>query len=474
MSRLPQYATSTALGRHRGLHVAWGRGSSFPFASRPSSPTRSSDRPWCRPPPRERGRRALLVASALVLDVPIAPRRCVAPVVSVVAAVLASAAVAGLSGRTDRWSPAARRRDSAARPAFLRPLCLALAVGSLSGSNGARPALTQSPSRPRSRSPMRVGPARPNTSEVKHVVGGAAPGWYPDPASSGSVRSWDGNQWTDHTTPSPYAQPAWQPATAGPPPESPSGASGGRSSRPRRCRDRPHRRGGPRGRAVRFEAEEHRHGAPSAHVRTRSPRLRPEARRVRRSGARAVQTQRPRRPGPASCRLRSTQIQRAPSRHDGQRGAAVTAAIWTRRAKADRERGPHDPREVETGSALAIDRWRGCGCGVTDHLGPATDITVAAGYVTTFPVSFFAEVETTFNGARGSRCWSSPRESAATPWRRVRGRWRSARIPRSLDEYFMAPDGFDERPAPTATHRAQLARARRLLAVVQGRDEPSR
>lgn len=47
-------------------------------------------------------------------------------------------------------------------------------------------------------SPASVGssPPAPAMTPVQAV----AAGWYPDPASAGQQRYWDGQQWTEHTT----------------------------------------------------------------------------------------------------------------------------------------------------------------------------------------------------------------------------------------------------------------------------------
>jgi Protein of unknown function (DUF3995) len=131
VSRLPQYCTSAALAAIAGIHVAWGRGSSFPFATHAEltdavvgSPVQPS------PAACNAVAAALLAASALVIDVPIAPRFVRRTGRVVLAGVLGARGVAGVSGRTDALvpgsvSPRFRRLDRR----YYGPLCLVLALG---------------------------------------------------------------------------------------------------------------------------------------------------------------------------------------------------------------------------------------------------------------------------------------------------------------------------------------------------------
>lgn len=131
MSQVPRYVTSAALAGIAGLHIAWGRGSSFPFpsdAELTDAVVGSNVVP--SPAACNAVAAALLVSSALVLDVPLAPRSLRRTGRLGVAAVLGARAVAGLTGRTDvlvpgSASPRFRRLDRR----FYGPLCLALAVG---------------------------------------------------------------------------------------------------------------------------------------------------------------------------------------------------------------------------------------------------------------------------------------------------------------------------------------------------------
>jgi len=116
-----------------GVHVAWGRGSSFPFATveemhdavigRPVSPSPSSCYAVAG---------LLTVAAAATAGLPSRRSRLRKLAVLGTATVLATRAGFGLSGRTDALVP------GSASPRFRRldrriysPLCLALALGSL-------------------------------------------------------------------------------------------------------------------------------------------------------------------------------------------------------------------------------------------------------------------------------------------------------------------------------------------------------
>ena len=126
-------ATAAALFALAGLHVLWGRGSSFPF----SDPDDLTDSVIGRSsvPSAEAcfGVAAALTAAALlVADVPRLPRAVQRAGVTGVAFVLASRAGLGFAGKTDAVSPGSvssrfRRLDRR----VYSPLCLALATGAV-------------------------------------------------------------------------------------------------------------------------------------------------------------------------------------------------------------------------------------------------------------------------------------------------------------------------------------------------------
>lgn len=127
-------ATATTLFALAGLHVVWGRGSTFPFADRDGLNAAIIGR-TSTPPPSAcfAVAGALTAAAALVADVPRLPRRVQHVGVIGVGTVLATRAALGFSGRTDAVSPGSvsphfRRLDRR----VYSPLCLALAVGAFS------------------------------------------------------------------------------------------------------------------------------------------------------------------------------------------------------------------------------------------------------------------------------------------------------------------------------------------------------
>jgi hypothetical protein len=134
MTRLVRATTVGALGVLAALHVAWGRGSSFPFRDVDELSDAVAGRRAVPPPGAcfaVAG--ALTVAAGLVADVPRLPRRAQRVGVTGVAVVLATRGALGFVGQTDVVSPGStsarfRRLD---RRAY-SPLCLALAAGALS------------------------------------------------------------------------------------------------------------------------------------------------------------------------------------------------------------------------------------------------------------------------------------------------------------------------------------------------------
>lgn len=115
-----------------GIHVAWGRGSSFPFATHSDLTDAVVGRDATLSPAACYGVAGLLtLAAGLVAGVPIGPRRLRRLGVATVVTVLSVRAAAGLAGRTDALVPGSssqrfRRNDRR----FFAPLCLALAAGS--------------------------------------------------------------------------------------------------------------------------------------------------------------------------------------------------------------------------------------------------------------------------------------------------------------------------------------------------------
>jgi Protein of unknown function (DUF3995) len=131
MTRAPLYTTAAALAAIAGVHIAWGRGSTFPFATGDaladavvgSSAVPSSAACFGVAA-------ALALASGLVAGAPVVPRRLHRLGVATVTGVLAVRGFAGLAGRTDLLSPGSasdRFRELDRR--FYAPLCLALAAG---------------------------------------------------------------------------------------------------------------------------------------------------------------------------------------------------------------------------------------------------------------------------------------------------------------------------------------------------------
>lgn len=126
-------ATSVGLAAIGALHVAWGRGSPFPFASQAemAEAVIGSDRfPPAWASYAVAG--ALFSGAALVADPPMLPGPQRKVGVGTLAVVLATRSVFGFLGRTDLISPGSeaprfRRLDNR----VYSPLCAALAVGAV-------------------------------------------------------------------------------------------------------------------------------------------------------------------------------------------------------------------------------------------------------------------------------------------------------------------------------------------------------
>ena len=119
-----RYAASAVLAAISALHLAWARGSSFPFGSAdaladavvgsPAVPSSSACLAVAA---------ALAVASGLVAGAPVVPRPLRRPGIATVTTVLTVRGVAGLAGRTDLLSPGQRVGSvPSARSMLLRAL----------------------------------------------------------------------------------------------------------------------------------------------------------------------------------------------------------------------------------------------------------------------------------------------------------------------------------------------------------------
>lgn len=128
MKRVTTSLTLAAIG---GLHVAWGRGSTFPFSSREELNDKVIGRDATPSPAACYAVAGLLTAaSALVAGLPRPRSRIRRLGVVVVTAVLGTRAALGFAGKTDLVSPGSvSPRFQEMDKRVLSPLCLALAVG---------------------------------------------------------------------------------------------------------------------------------------------------------------------------------------------------------------------------------------------------------------------------------------------------------------------------------------------------------
>lgn len=133
MRRAARWLTAATLAGIAGVHVAWGRGSTFPFSSRDElADAVVGTQHVPSPAACYAVATALIAASGLVANVPIGPGSLRRAGRYGVAAVLATRGLAGMSGRTDllsRGSASMRFRRLDRR--IYSPLCLTLAAGAI-------------------------------------------------------------------------------------------------------------------------------------------------------------------------------------------------------------------------------------------------------------------------------------------------------------------------------------------------------
>jgi Protein of unknown function (DUF3995) len=131
---VPKHLTAVTLVTIGGLHIAWGRGSSYPLEHRQDLADAVIGARSVPPPSACYAvAAALMIAAGLVEGAPGVPRGLRQTGLAGVVLVLAGRGVLGFAGRTDLVSPGStsprfRRLDRR----FYSPLCLALSAGALS------------------------------------------------------------------------------------------------------------------------------------------------------------------------------------------------------------------------------------------------------------------------------------------------------------------------------------------------------
>ena len=135
MGPSPGSATAAALLGLAGLHVAWGRGATFPFRDVDSLEDALLGGAEVPAPLTCYAVAGLLVGAAVVVaDVPVLPARTRQVGRVVVAGVLGLRGLLGQAGRSDLYAPHATDRFRRLDQALYSPLCLALATGALSAA----------------------------------------------------------------------------------------------------------------------------------------------------------------------------------------------------------------------------------------------------------------------------------------------------------------------------------------------------
>jgi hypothetical protein len=141
-----------------------------------------------------------------------------------------------------------------------------------------------------------------------------------------------------------------------------------------------------------------------------------------------------------------------------QSARAAVLALWELRSDAIMSQSRETLATIETGSALAVDAERGCGCGTVDRFGVAKSTAIAVSHFDAFPASFFAEVDTTLNGSAWMAELVFTRASADQPWRLAfAGGGQPLQGP-GFFPYDIGADGFvSKTPADVEERAARLA-----------------
>ena len=290
---------------------------------------------------------------------------------------------------------------------------------------------------------------------------GAPPaGWYPDPQSGHGVRYWNGAQWTDQTAPSP--PPAtwggWQP----PPSFAGASASGSAASQPARLST------WVTVLVVLFTvrlvflafvgfSDDGRNGHSDVAALPTTPTPLPEVTPVYHlkldaNGDPAYVAFPRRRPGmlPVGVPPGLTTHPTGSDVIDPATARTVVQQLWDARRAAIAAQNTAVVADLETGSALAIDADRACGCATGDRFGPASGIEVAVPHQHALPATFFAQLNTTFNGSRWASVLVFSRSSNSDHWRLAFAGGGQPVGNAPGFPFALAPDGF-ARPAPTHT-----------------------
>jgi hypothetical protein len=134
---------------------------------------------------------------------------------------------------------------------------------------------------------------------------------------------------------------------------------------------------------------------------------------------------------------------------------ATANALWELRRDAIAAGSRKALATFETGSALAVDAGRGCGCGVSDHFGPIARMNLAVPHAPEFPAWFVADIDTTLN----DRAWGAElvftRASAEQPWRVALAGGGEPLQPGAMFEFATGPDGFVLRPSPAVKSQGE-------------------